>query len=174
MPEIVTRLREADKLLHEAQKDNGIPLKLLKCENERYVYRRGQIDLKTALVYIASWPGMVILAIINGLIREKVYGPSMSELSAHQLSSFIAIILFGLYIYVLTGLFAIKSAGQAWMIGGIWLVMTIIFEFLFGHYVAGHAWSKLLHDYNLLQGRVWLLVLAWTTVAPYLFYRLRS
>ncbi len=117
---------------------------------------------------------MVILAILNGLIRENVYGPAMSELSAHQLSSLIAVIIFGLYIYTLTGLFAIKSAGQALLIGGIWLGMTIIFEFLFGHYVAGHSWSKLLHDYNLLAGRVWLLVLLWTTMAPYLFFRLRA
>jgi len=117
---------------------------------------------------------MVILAILNGLIREKVYGPSMSELSAHQLSSLIAIILFGLYIYVMTVLFAIRSGAQALLIGVIWLVMTIIFEFLFGHYVAGHSWDKLLQDYNFLAGRVWLLILLWTTIAPYLFFRLRT
>jgi len=107
--------------------------------------------MKTTLIYIASWPGMVSLAILNGLIREKVYGPSMSELSAHQLSSLIAIILFGLYIYGMTVLFAIRSGGQALLIGGIWFV-----------------------DYNLLAGRVWLLVLLWTTIAPYLFFRLRT
>jgi len=130
--------------------------------------------MKTTLIYIASWPGMVSLAILNGLIREKVYGPSMSELSAHQLSSLIAIILFGLYIYGMTVLFAIRSGGQALLIGGIWFVLTVIFEFLFGHYVAGHSWDKLLQDYNLLAGRVWLLVLLWTTIAPYLFFRLRT
>jgi hypothetical protein len=51
--------------------------------------------------------------------------------------------------------------------------MTIIFELLFGHYVIGHSFAKLFEDYNVLKGRVWLLVLIWTTVAPYLFYRIR-
>ena len=46
------------------------------------------------------------------------------------------------------------------------------FEFGFGHYVAGHSWSKLFADYSLLTGRVWLLFLAWVTVVPYVIWRL--
>jgi len=49
--------------------------------------------------------------------------------------------------------------------------MTVCFEFFFGHYVAGHPWSRLFHDYNILDGRIWGLLLVWITVAPYVFYR---
>jgi hypothetical protein len=52
--------------------------------------------------------------------------------------------------------------------------MTLAFEFLFGHFVAGHSWARLLQDYNLLAGRVWVLLLAWVALAPYLFYRWQS
>ena len=52
--------------------------------------------------------------------------------------------------------------------------MTVVFEFIFGHYVMEHPWSKLFHDYNLLAGRVWLLLLLWTTLAPYILYRLQG
>jgi len=76
-------------------------------------------------------------------------------------------------VWFLTGRWRIESAGQAIAIGVIWLVLTVAFEFLFGHFVVGHPWSRLLHDYDLLQGRVWVLVLVWTTIAPYVFYRLR-
>ena len=117
---------------------------------------------------------MVILAIINGIIREKIYAQYMSELAAHQLSTLIAIILFGIYIYFLTGIFNIQSVKQALLIGGIWLTMTVIFEFVFGHFVAGHSWSQLFMDYNLFRGRVWILVLVWILVAPYVCYRIRS
>jgi hypothetical protein len=41
-------------------------------------------------------------------------------------------------------------------------------------YAAGHSWTKLFQDYNMLKDRVWTLVLIWTAVAPYLFYRIRS
>lgn len=53
------------------------------------------------------------------------------------------------------------------------LRLGVAFEFLFGHYVAGHSWERLLHDYNLVAGRVWLILLVWVALAPSLFFRLR-
>jgi hypothetical protein len=52
--------------------------------------------------------------------------------------------------------------------------MTVAFEFGFGHYVAGHSWSLLLADYNLLAGRVWSLFLIWITIVPYVTWRLAN
>lgn len=129
--------------------------------------------MKLLVVYAAGWLGLVLLAIINGALREKGYGRHMSALSAHQLSTAIGLVLFGGYIWCFSGLFLPASAAQAVTIGLMWLVMTIVFEFVFGHYVMGHAWRVLLQDYNLFRGRVWVLVLVWTAVAPYLFYCLR-
>jgi hypothetical protein len=54
----------------------------------------------------------------------------------------------------------------------MWLGLTVVFVFLFGHNVAKRSWHELLRDYNLFAGRVWLVVLVWVTIAPYLFYRL--
>jgi apolipoprotein N-acyltransferase len=58
-------------------------------------------------------------------------------------------------------------------IGLIWLVLTVMFEFGFGHFVAGHSWQRLLQDYNIRAGRVWLAILLWVAFAPYLFFRIR-
>lgn len=130
--------------------------------------------MKTLAIYALSWTGMVVLAILNGTVREKSYGRFIQELYAHQLSTLTGLILFGLYIWALTGIYPIESSSQAYLIGGMWFIMTILFEFIFGHFIMGHPWMKLLHDYNLLQGRLWLLVLIWTAIAPYVFYRLSS
>lgn len=130
--------------------------------------------MKTLFIYTCAWAGMVVLAIVNGMVRSNTYSHSMSELAAHQLSTVLLILLLGVYIYILTGFFRIQSAAEALTIGGVWLFMTIIFEFVFGHYIAGHPWRRLLQDYNVLNGRVWILVLVWTFAAPYVFYRSRS
>jgi hypothetical protein len=125
--------------------------------------------------YVLAWFPMVAIAIANGVLRESWYGQHLSELAAHQLSSLSAIVLFGIYIwFVVARFWPPASNAQAIGIGLLWLVMTIAFEFLFGHYLAGHSWERLLHDYNLLAGHVWLLVLAWVAVAPYLFRRMRK
>jgi hypothetical protein len=114
---------------------------------------------------------MIPIAIANGVLRESWYGRHLSELAAHQVSSLVAIGLFGVYIWGLVRRWRPESGRQGIAVGLLWLVMTMAFEFLFGHYVAGHTWERLLHDYDLLAGRLWSLVLAWIALAPYLFYR---
>jgi hypothetical protein len=122
--------------------------------------------------YLIAWIPMVFIAIFNAFIREYTYGKFLSEIHSHQISSFTAVILLGLFIGGITYVYPLESTLQALTIGLIWLVLTIAFEFLFGHYVAGHSWIKLLEDYNVLAGRLWVIVLVWVTLAPITFYHL--
>lgn len=131
-------------------------------------------DWMTILKYTIAWLFLVIIGILNGAIRTIVYGPIMSELAAHQISSVTGMILIGLVTWLLSLKWKIPSERHALIIGSIWLVLTIVFEFVFGHYVMGHPWSRLLHDYNLLQGRLWSLVLVFSMMVPYLIYKMRS
>ena len=117
---------------------------------------------------------MVLIAILNGTLRQAWYGQYLSELRAHQISTLTGVLLFAIYIGVLTGIWMPASVTQALTIGFIWLALTVAFEFLFGHYVAGKTWAGLFEDYNIFAGRVWIAILIWITVAPYLFYRLRE
>jgi hypothetical protein len=59
-----------------------------------------------------------------------------------------------------------RSLADAWRIGLLWLALTLAFELLAGHYVFDAPWSRLLADYNLLRGRIWILVLITTFAAP--------
>lgn len=123
--------------------------------------------------YVFAWFPMVFIAIVNGVLREKGYAPHMSELHAHQLSTLTSVMLFGVYIFGVNRLMRFTSARQAILVGITWVFMTIVFEFVFGHYVMGMEWSRLLHDYNLSSGRIWSLLLLWVLFAPYIFYRLK-
>lgn len=53
-------------------------------------------------------------------------------------------------------------------IGLLWLVLTVAFEFGFFHSVVGKPRDVLLADYNLLRGRLWVLVLATVLLGPIL------
>lgn len=124
------------------------------------------------LRYVLAWIPMIFIGIVNGTLRETTYGKSLNELQAHQVSTIVGIGLFSSYIWGLTHLWRLESTTQAIVIGAIWFGLTIAFEFIFGHYVAGHSWNRLFQDYNLFAGRVWLLVLLWIAIAPWLFYQL--
>lgn len=130
--------------------------------------------MEIVLKYAGCWLGLVVIAIVNGVLREKVYGQFLSELPAHQVSTAVGLLLFGGYVFILSRIWKMESSRQALAIGGVWLTLTIAFEFIFGHYVMGHPWRRLLQDYNFLKGRLWVLVLIWTALAPYTFYKLQS
>ncbi|KYK36604.1 MAG: hypothetical protein HXS46_13775 [Theionarchaea archaeon] len=117
---------------------------------------------------IGVWVLLLILAIINGVLRNEVYGPLMEELLAHQISTITAIVLFLVAMYVFFSKTNARYTGTDLIaIGALWLILTVVFEFMFGHYVMGNSWSRLFHDYNILEGRVWSLVLLTTVVGPF-------
>ena len=67
------------------------------------------------------------------------------------------------------------GGNRAWdSCGLMWMILTIIFEFALDRLVVGDSWSKLLGDYNLLEGRVFSLFILWVALAPYVFYRIRG
>ena len=126
------------------------------------------------LKYIIAWVPMTVIAILNGILREAIFTKYLTELRAHQASTVSLIFFFTIYLWAVTRIWKPESENQALWIGLIWLGMTILFEFGFGHYLMGHPWSKLFHDYNLLAGRVWVFVLLWVAIAPWLFYRIQT
>jgi len=123
---------------------------------------------------LLTWLPMLPLAIANGFVRERWLAEKMSALHAHQLSTVTCTALFLVYMYLLDRFFPLPSVGAALKIGGIWLGMTVTFEFLFGRYVGGHSWQRLLADYNIFAGHVWVLVLLTVMFGPALVVRIRS
>jgi len=109
---------------------------------------------------------MPLVAILNAVIREKVYRNYLGELTAHQLSTVTLIIFIGIYTWLVSLGWRLESTGQALIVGVIWLALTVSFEFGFGRLVMKHPWERLFNDYNILKGRVWILVLVWTLLAP--------
>ena len=122
------------------------------------------------LRYILAWIPMVFLAILNGMMREVIFAKKLSELRAHQLSCLTGILIFAVYTWIINSLWPMQSTEQALTIGVMWLFLTILFEFSFGHYVAHHSWRKLLEDYNILAGRLWILVLGAVFALPAIMF----
>jgi hypothetical protein len=126
--------------------------------------------MKNIYKHILWWFAFPFVAILNGALREATYKKLAGELPAHQISTITGIVFFGIIFYFIFKKWKIESLKHAILVGVIWLGLTILFEFGFGHYIMGNTWEKLLHDYNLAEGRVWSLFLVWITIAPFVFY----
>jgi hypothetical protein len=124
------------------------------------------------LRYLISWFVLLLVAVVNGGLRDFTYGKHVAELLAHQISCVIGILLFAVVISRYVRRWPPASAREAWFIGAFWMALTVAFEFLFFHYVGGHSWEELWANYDMVSGRLWPLILLWVLVAPYLFYRI--
>ena len=122
---------------------------------------------------VLVWFALAVLAIVNAFIRETVYAPSTGDMAAHQISTLTAIIFTGIFVWIVSARWRFLSLGHAWRTGFLWLALTVAFEFGFGRFVMGHPWSRLLHDYDVTEGRVWALFLAWILVMPAVIFRIR-
>ena len=112
------------------------------------------------------WLGLAILAVLNGWFRESVLIPRLSEAAARAVST----LLLSAIILVVASLtiewISPRPHLDAWRIGALWLAMTLAFEFVAGHYLFRVPWHQILADYNIFGGRIWILALLVTLIAP--------
>jgi hypothetical protein len=127
--------------------------------------------MKNFYVHILWWFVFPFVGILNGVLREATYKKFVGDLPAHQISTATGIIFFGIIFYFIFKKWKIQSLNDAILIGLIWLTLTMLFEFGFGHYIMGNSWEKLLYDYNIAEGRIWSLFLLWITIAPVIFFQ---
>jgi hypothetical protein len=96
-----------------------------------------------------------------------------SELRAAQYSTLSLIILCFFYVWLVFSLLKIRNSRQALLIGLLWVILTVTFEFSFGR-LTDKTWEMLFQDYNLIAGRLWVLFLLSLSTLPYFIYKLKS
>ena len=119
---------------------------------------------------ILSWFVILVLASLNGALRQALLIPSLGETAGRALSTILLSIVVVIATWVLLPVIAPGSLRAAWAVGGLWVVMTLAFEFLAGHFLFGSSWESLLADYDLARGRIWILVLVVTMTGPPLIH----
>lgn len=135
------------------------------------ITRKGiEMKVKLILYAIGIWFILAVLGIINGTFRNLVLEPTIGKYVGHLVSTIIliCIILLATFIFI-KKIIIDHSRVDLVLIGATWVLFTVIFEFVFGHYVMGNSWDTLLADYNVLQGRFWSLVLVTEFFAPLAF-----
>jgi hypothetical protein len=120
------------------------------------------------------WGLILLVAILNGGIRQLFIIPRTGETAGLAISTVMLCTAILVSSWLTIRWMAPATPRDAWMIGATWLALTLAFEFLAGHYLFGKPWRQLLADYNILRGRIWVLVLVTTAIAPWLMARTRG
>jgi hypothetical protein len=105
---------------------------------------------------------------VNGAARVVVLRPHLGEDRARQVASLSGVALVLLVSWLLVRFSPGATASQLFSVGVAWLLATVAFEFLVGHFVSGLSWDALLADYDLTRGRLWSLILIAVCLGPWL------
>lgn len=119
----------------------------------------------------AIWFVILLLAILNGGLREALLIPAFGKPPALLLSGMLLALFILVVSFVLVPRIGLKRPLQAVYLGLLWLGLTVALEFGFGHWVQGQGWSELLEAYVFRDGNLWPLVLVVTACAPWLAMR---
>lgn len=116
--------------------------------------------------WLVGWSGMVVAALLNGTLRTLVTQPVLGETAARQLATVILLGALFAYEWWLNRRWPLPTTRMAWQVGAAWTAMTLTFEFGFGRFVEHLSWSTMLADYDVTNGRIWVLVPLGLLVLP--------
>jgi hypothetical protein len=117
---------------------------------------------------VLMWIVLLAAMFGNGTLRVLVLQPGLGEELARRWASLTGVCVVAVLSAVFVRACPDATPRQLLRVGATWLVLTLAFEFLFGHFVSGMSRAALLADYDIRRGRLWVLVLVATLLAPWL------
>lgn len=126
-----------------------------------------------AIKALAIWAGILVLAVLNGALREAFLIPKLGTAAGLILSGVLLSALIFVVAYLSLPWLGARRRAELLGIGLGWLALTLVFEFSFGLW-QGKSWQVLLEAYTFKGGNIWPAVLVVTALAPYLAAKLRG
>ena len=123
---------------------------------------------------LVLWLAILVLAIVNGVLRERALNPIMGPVGGLITSGAILSLCIFLVAFFSAGWLGAAEASGFWLIGLLWVLLTLLFETGFGRLVQRRTWAQLLQAYTFKGGNIWPVVLAVTLVSPWVAARLRG
>ena len=132
------------------------------------------MHMTTLAKALSVWVLLLLLAILNGGLREHLLVPLMGTTAALPVSGILLSAGILLAAWFTTPWLGCVRPAQYWSIGVFWLAFTLLFEFGFGRFIQHREWLELLGAYTFRDGNLWPVVLLVTLVSPRLVARLRG
>ena len=126
--------------------------------------------LKTSMI----WMIIALLAILNGIFRESILVTNLGQNTALSMSGIMLCMIVFIVTYISFPLFGKHHALTYFFIGLQWVIMTLLFEFLFGHYVMGKPWSSIFQVFNIMRGNLFIIVLIVSLFSPLLVAKIKN
>ena len=109
--------------------------------------------------------------VANGMFRELLLKPRIDPSGADVVSAILGAIIVLITTRRLFRPLAGHATSELLRVSAIFVVLTVAFEFTFGHYVDGHSWAELLANYEFWNGRLCPFLLVVLALTPFIWGR---
>ena len=123
---------------------------------------------------LAVWCVLIAVEFIHGTLRTIFLVPVVGDFRSRQIGVFTGSVLILAVAYVLVPWLQANGKRALVLVGILWLVLTVTFEFSFGHFVFGRSWEGVASDYNIFQGGLLPFGLLVLTFSPVIAARIRG
>jgi hypothetical protein len=120
------------------------------------------------------WLIVIAAEILHGIARGIFLVPCVGQFRSSQIGVFTgSLIILAIALLFVRWIGANRSS-QLLGIGVLWLVLTLTFAFLFGHFVMGASWDRIAPDYNVLHGGLLPFGMVVLALSPWIAARVRG
>ena len=120
------------------------------------------------------WLIIVIAAILNGFIREKALTPLFGTQTSLPLSGITLSLLIIIIAYFLIPSIGKQHSQVYLLIGLLWVILTLSFEYLFGYFVSGKSLAEINQVFKLKDGNLFTVAVLISAVAPWLVAKFKG
>ena len=120
------------------------------------------------------WAAIIPLAMANGIVRESWLVPRLGLKWARTASGVLLSIVILLLISATVPWIYQETVWGYFRIGLLWTVCTVLFEFIFGYFIAKKPLSELARAYTFKDGDLWPVVLLVVLASPLVAAQIRG
>ncbi len=120
------------------------------------------------------WLLIILAESVHGTIRQLFFAPIFGDFPARRIAVVTAMILIFIITYFSIRWINVPSTTSLLVIGSMWIILTVLFEFGLGIYVFEHTWQRMFEDYDILRGGLMGFGLLFMFFAPLLAEKLRN
>lgn len=122
----------------------------------------------------AAWLVLIFAESVHGTLRELLLTPYVGDLRARQIGVLTGSVIVLGAAYGLIHWIRADTPRSRWLVGLLWVALTLSFELSLGRLVLGYSWSRVLEDYDVTRGGFLSLGMLVLLLSPHIASKARE
>lgn len=130
------------------------------------------------MMYLARaflvWLVIIFAESVHGTLRQLFLAPLVGDFPARRIAFFVGIVLIFLIAYFFMRWIAAPTTKSLFLVGLLWAILTLVFEFALGFLILGYESERVFEDYDVSSGGLMGFGFVFMLFAPFIAAKIRG